>query len=575
MSALARRRNRDTNTWPGFVDALASLLMVIIFVLMIFIVAQFYLTQILSGKDQTLARLNQQIAELTYLLSLEREANAELRVTVAQLSSELQTSLSTRDRLSARVDRLTAAQSTLESKLAELTRERAVLQGRIDSLEASRSGVDSRLLEVLRERDALLGKLAEIERKERIATSERDAIATDLERALEVVQANRDTIEAQLKDLERLRRDLSALRQTRADLENQVASLAALRERLEADLAGAGAEIASLKTDLQAEEKTADDLRAERDALEATRKALREELAAAAARISNLDAELTASRQQSAGLSQTLGAERDRTKALEARLADQTERTQLAQKEIEARDIRLEELFSELNSTQETLVQAREALTEEEKAAAEARQQVELLNAQIAALRQQLARIEEALEISERENEAKNARIVDLGKRLNAALATKVQELARFRSEFFGRLREVLSGRQDIRVVGDRFVFQSEVLFESGSADIGEDGRESLAQLAATLQEIAGRIPDDINWILQIEGHTDTVPIYNEDFANNWELSAARAISVVEFLIAEGIPASRLSATGYGEFQPIDSENLNRNRRIELKLTQR
>lgn len=547
MPALARRRNRDTNTWPGFVDALASLLMVIIFVLMIFIVAQFYLTQILSGKDETLARLNQQIAELTDLLSLEREANAELRVTVAQLSSELQTSLATRDRLSAQIERLATAQSTLETRLADLTRERAVLQGRIDSLEAGRTGVDARLLEVLKERDALLGKLAEVERSERIATSERDAIATDLERALEVVEANRDTIEAQLRDLERLRRDLAALREARADLENQVASLAVLRDRLRADL---------------------DDATQTAEALEATRQALREELAAAAARIAGLESE-------AGDLTRTLGAERDRTKALEARLADQTERTQLAQKEIEARDIRLEELFSELDTTQETLVQAREALTEEERAAAEAQQQVELLNAQIAALRQQLARIEAALEVSEQENEAKNARIVDLGKRLNAALATKVQELARFRSEFFGRLREVLSGRQDIRVVGDRFVFQSEVLFGSGSAEIGVEGRESLAQLSATLQEIAGRIPDNINWILQIEGHTDTVPINNEEFANNWELSAARAISVVEFLISQGIPASRLSATGYGEFQPIDSESLDRNRRIELKLTQR
>lgn len=561
MSALARRRNRDTNTWPGFVDALASLLMVIIFVLMIFIVAQFYLTQLLSGKDQTLARLNQQIAELTDLLSLEREANAELRVTVAQLSAELQTSLSTRDRLSAQVDRLTAAQSTLETRLAELTRERAVLQGRIDTLESGRTGVDARLLEVLKERDALLGKLAEVEQKERIATSERDAIATDLDRALQVVNANRDTIEAQLKDLERLRRDLAALRKTRDDLENQVSSLAALRQRLQADLETAERRAAALQTDLEAEEKTAENLRAEREALEAARKALREELAAAAGKISQLD--------------QSLGAERDKTKALEAKLADQTERTQLAQREIEERDIRLEELFSELSSTQETLTQTRTALSAEEEVSTEAQRQVELLNAQIAALRQQLARIEEALEIVEKENEEKRTQIVDLGRRLNAALATKVQELARFRSEFFGRLREVLSGRQDIRVVGDRFVFQSEVLFASGSAEIGEEGQESLAQLAATLKEIAGRIPDGINWILQIEGHTDTVPIYNEQFANNWELSAARAISVVEFLIEQGIPASRLSATGYGEFQPIDSQNLNRNRRIELKLTQR
>ena len=533
MSALARRRNRDTNTWPGFVDALASLLMVIIFVLMIFIVAQFYLTQILSGKDQTLARLNQQIAELSDLLSLEREANAELRITVAQLSAELQTSLSTRDRLSAQVERLTASQSMLESRLAEMTRERAVLQGRIDSLEARGTGVDARLLEVLKERDALLGKLAEAEQKERIATSERDALSADLDKALEVVQANRDTIELQLKDLERLRRDIAALRKTRDDLENQVTSLAALREKLEADLSDEQRKSAELQTDIAA--------------VEAARDALRQELAAAAGKLAELD--------------QTLGAERDKTKALEARLADEVERTQLAQREIEERDIRLEELLTELTSEQQV--------------SSEAQQQVELLNAQIAALREQLARIEKALEITEQENNEQKARIVDLGKRLNAALATKVQELARFRSEFFGRLREVLSGRQDIRIVGDRFVFQSEVLFQSGSADIGENGRQSLVQLADALKEIAAKIPDGINWILQIEGHTDAIPIYNEQFANNWELSAARAISVVEFLIDQGIPAGRLSATGYGEFQPIESGDISRNRRIELKLTQR
>jgi len=666
MSTLARRRNRDTNTWPGFVDALASLLMVIIFVLMIFIVAQFYLTQILSGKDETLARLNQQIAELTDLLSLEREANAELRVTVAQLSAELQSSLSTRDRLSAQVDRLTSAQATLESRLADLTRERAVLQGRIDTLEASRTGVDARLLEVLKERDALLGKLAEVEQKERIATSERDAIAADLERALEVVDANRETIELQLRDLERLRRDLAAIRSVRDDLENQVAALAALRERLRAELDDANRTISGLETDLtsanqdiavlrsdlsaagdeietleselsdeqvviaalraelaaQAEENASlratlettetskqaieadlsqaltalQALRTERAALEAAREALREELSKAAARIAVLDRDLSTANRNTealldarttlrgevekaaseiAGLTQSLGVARDTTKALEARLANQTERTLLAQREIEARDIRLEELFSELTATQATLASTSAALSAEEEISSEAQQQVALLNAQIAALRQQLARIEEALEISERENQESKARIVDLGRRLNAALATKVQELARFRSEFFGRLREVLSGRQDIRVVGDRFVFQSEVLFESGSADIGLAGQQSLGQLATALQDIAERIPDDINWILQIEGHTDSIPIFNEQFANNWELSAARAISVVEFLIGQGIPAGRLSATGYGEFQPIDAANLNRNRRIELKLTQR
>ena len=526
MSALARRRTRDTNTWPGFVDALASLLMVIIFVLMIFIVAQFYLTQILSGKDETLARLAQQVSELTDLLALEREANAEMRITVAQLSAELQTSLGTRDRLSAQVDRLTAAQATLESRLADLVRERAVLQGRIEDLEAARSGVDARLLEVLNERDALLGKLAEVEDTLRIATAERDALNADLESALTVIDANRDTIELQLRDLERLRRDLDALRTVRAELETEVAALIAARDALQG----------------------------ERDDLLDTRAVLEGDLDEARNRVTELV--------------DRLAAERDTSRKLEARLADERERTLLAQSELEQRDIRLEELLSELKQTET-------ALESERDVSSEAQQQIELLNLQILALRQQLARIEVALEISEQLNEDQRTQIVDLGRRLNAALATKVQELARFRSEFFGRLREVLAGREDIRIVGDRFVFQSEVLFASGSADIGEAGQRTLEQLAAALVEIAARIPSDINWILQIEGHTDTVPIFNEQFANNWELSAARAISVVEYLTAQGIPPDRLSATGYGEHQPIDPADLIRNRRIELKLTQR
>ncbi len=533
MSALVRRRNRDTNTWPGFVDALASLLMVIIFVLMIFIVAQFYLTQILSGKDETLARLAQQVSELTDLLSLEREANAELRVTVAQLSAELQTSLSTRDRLTAQVDRLTDAQAVLESRLADLVRERAVLQGRIEDLETARRGVDARLLEVLQERDALLGKLSEVEETMRIATAERDALSADLDNALTVIEANRETIELQLRDLKRLRRDIDALRTVRSELEAEVATLVAARAAL-------------------IEERDA--LSEERTALLEERAELREDLKDTETRVSELVA--------------SLAAERDTSRKLEARLADERERTLLAQTELEQRDIRLEELLSELKTTEG-------ALESERTVSSEAQQQIELLNAQILALRQQLARIEVALEISERENEEQKARIVDLGRRLNAALATKVQELARFRSEFFGRLRDVLAGRQDIRIVGDRFVFQSEVLFGSGSADIGTAGELTLAQLATALTDISTRIPEDINWILQIEGHTDTIPIFNEQFANNWQLSAARAISVVEFLIARGIPPERLSATGFGEFQPIDPADLDRNRRIELKLTQR
>jgi chemotaxis protein MotB len=219
------------------------------------------------------------------------------------------------------------------------------------------------------------------------------------------------------------------------------------------------------------------------------------------------------------------------------------------------------------------------ALAEQEALTDEATAQVALLNRQIAALRQQLASLSEALDVSEAENEANEVQIADLGRRLNAALATKVQELARFRSDFFGRLRELLGDRQDIRVVGDRFVFQSEVLFPSGSAELEPEGRVQLAQLAGALAEIATTIPEDIDWVLRVDGHTDRRPISTSEFPSNWELSTARAISVVKFLIVRGIEANRLAATGFGEFQPLDTGSdeiaFRRNRRIELKLTQR
>jgi chemotaxis protein MotB len=208
-----------------------------------------------------------------------------------------------------------------------------------------------------------------------------------------------------------------------------------------------------------------------------------------------------------------------------------------------------------------------------------AQAQVLLLNRQIMALRQQLANLATALELAESANTEQEVQIADLGRRLNVALASKVQELARYRSEFFGRLREVLGNRQDVRIVGDRFVFQSEVLFETGSAELGELGQQQLGQLAQTLTEIAPRIPKNLPWVLRVDGHTDRVPIHTPEFPSNWELSTARAISVVRFLMDQGIAAEHLAATGFGEHQPLDpgfsAEALRRNRRIELKLTQR
>ena len=206
--------------------------------------------------------------------------------------------------------------------------------------------------------------------------------------------------------------------------------------------------------------------------------------------------------------------------------------------------------------------------------------QVEALNQQINALRRQLAALEDALNASESRDRESQAKIADLGQRLNVALAQKVQELARYRSEFFGRLRQILSNRSDVRVVGDRFVFQSEVFFDVGFAAVSNAGRTELDKLASALIELDGQIPPDIPWILRVDGHTDKKPVTGTgQFKSNWELSAARAISVVQYLVSKGVQPTRLMAAGFGEFQPIELGEsevaLKRNRRIELKLTDR
>ncbi|THF53562.1 peptidoglycan -binding protein [Allorhizobium terrae] len=219
-------------------------------------------------------------------------------------------------------------------------------------------------------------------------------------------------------------------------------------------------------------------------------------------------------------------------------------------------------------------------LNDEKQVSTRAMSQIELLNQQIAALRAQIAAVEQALQASEAKDKESQVKITDLGRRLNVALAQKVQELNRYRSDFFGRLREILSDRQNIRIVGDRFVFQSEVLFPSGSADMNPNGQEEMTKLASALIDLSKEIPSDINWVLRVDGHTDNVQMSgNGRYADNWALSAARAISVVKFLISKGVPADRLAAAGFGEYQPIapgdTPEARAQNRRIELKLTER
>jgi chemotaxis protein MotB len=428
MLALTRRNRTTANIWPGFVDALATLLMVIIFLLMIFVVAQFYLNDALIGRDRALDRLNEQVSELAELLSLERRANQSLRSNVAQISAELQSSLSERDELTTQLNALLGISEQLkdtQQKLAETSSERGRLEAEGRNLNA-----------------------------------ELEKVYSSLEQANKTIEVDKEKIEVQLRELAALQQDIVAM------------------------------------------------------------KALREEMAK-----------------------------------------------------------RIEEESKRAASAEQKSATTGRALEEEQQISAAAKAQVALLNRQLAEIKRQIAALNEALEASEKKDKEQEAQIANLGQRLNAALASKVQELARYRSEFFGRLRKVLGDRRDIQIVGDRFVFQSEVLFDSGSDSLAESGKVQLAQLAETLKDIAKGIPKDLNWVLRVDGHTDKVPISTSRFPSNWELSTARAISVVKFLISQGIPASRFAAAGFGEFQPLDPRDdeiaYRRNRRIELKLDQR
>ncbi|PPR10403.1 MAG: Chromosome partition protein Smc [Alphaproteobacteria bacterium MarineAlpha11_Bin1] len=439
MPGTIRRKRQTFDIWPGFVDALSALLIIIIFLLMVFTLAQFFLGEILSGRNQALERLNRQIAELSEVLSLERSTNANLREEISRLASDLQTSTATREQLS--------------SQIAELL-------------------------------------------------PQRDALEADLAAARRTVAADKDKIKVQIAKISQINRDIRALKAVRTELEKKVSQLAAI--------------------------------------------------------ITKRD--------------KSLGALRDQSKELKAELAGEQERSALAQKEIQGKNLTIRELSAQAERIGDDL-------TKEERVSQDALKRVKAINRQLLALRQQLARLTVALEESEAKAAAQNIKIISLGKRLNEALASKVEELARYRSEFFGRLREALGKRSGIRVVGDRFVFQSEVLFPSGSAELNPDGQNQIGKLAATLKQISLRIPADLNWVLRVDGHTDRRPIRTRQFPSNWELSSSRAIAVVKALISRGVPAERLMAAGFGEFQPLDKRSdevaHRRNRRIEFKLTQR
>jgi chemotaxis protein MotB len=291
--------------------------------------------------------------------------------------------------------------------------------------------------------------------------------------------------------------------------------------------------------------------------------------------ISSRDTVLDRLNRQISELTDLLALERSNRRTTE----DSLTTVQTTLRSLEAEKNRLQGLVDSGGAAASRADDLTAALDTEKQATGRALNQVELLNQQIAAMRRQLAALEEALNTSEARDKESQARIADLGSRLNVALAQRVQELARYRSDFFGRLRQILGNRADIRVVGDRFVFQSEVLFPVGQAVLRPEASGEIDRIASALIEVEKQIPPDINWIMRVDGHTDARPIATAQFPSNWSLSAARAIAVVQALVLRGVPAQRLAATGFGENQPLDAgtteEAYARNRRIELKLTER
>lgn len=509
----------SVNIWPGFVDALSALLMVVIFVLMVFMVAQFYLSNLLSGREEMVARLDRQLAEVNRLLDLERQENAGLRSRFAQLSTDMQRAAGDRD-------------GYLE-ELAALRADRDLLAQRLDRA---------------------LARAVTLEQ-------EQQSLSAELVDAYAAISADREVLELRLRELASLQADLQALRDARQTLEVQIASLSLA-------LQAAQAQADTATTQLQLRD---DEILAMRDML-ARAEQTEQALADAEEESAGLTVQLRLTEEERDLLLAELGALRDRSRALEAELSSAEERTLLAQREIDDRDIRLEELMTALSVTEA-------ALEAEELLRGQSDTQVTMLNRELVELRDQLDRVEAALRESESRVDERDIEIASLNTRLNQALIRRVEELSRYRSEFFGRLREVIGDREDIRVVGDRFVFQSEVLFPSGSATLQAGGREQLARFAATLLEISATVPAEVDWILRVDGHTDRRPIATAAFPSNWELSTARALSVVRFLNEQGVPQERMAAAGFGEFQPLDPADTDaayeRNRRIELKLDQR
>lgn len=544
---MALRSRRDSNMiWPGFVDAVTTLLMVLMFVLTIFTVMQSVLRDTITTQGTELDALNAQVAQLADALGLERVRADELTAEVGGLRASLTASETDR-----------AAQA---DQIAGLTGALAAREGELSAAKSRIASFEAQVASLLAERDAARGQVTDL-----------TASVADLQAAQKVLVTEQEALQLAV-----------ARARTEIDVGVEAARLAAARRAaLEALIADLKSDAVVAAQDIATTKGTLAEVQAQLSDEEKARLADAAAMAALQERLKGSDAELT---------SMTLALEEERKRAEETLILLAAAQTKAAQGVVAS------------DQKAALLATATLALTREQEQTVEAQRRMAALNQQIAALRGQLGELQGLLDASAAKDVAANVQLEALGTQLNAALAraaseerkradleaaerkrleAETKDLARYRSEFFGQLSTLLAGREGVRVVGDRFVFSSEVLFTAGSADLAPEGRAQIASVVAILKDVAGQIPPDIDWIIRVDGHTDNVPLSgNGAFADNWELSQARALSVVRYMQTDlGFPPDRMAATGFGEWRPVIDDDSDaaraQNRRIELKLTER
>jgi len=584
--SLRNRLADTTNIWPGFVDVLATLLIVIIFVLMVFTVSQIYLSDAISGRDKALQDLRTQINELSKILVIETKDKEAALSTLSETEKKLEDT-----ELNLQSEQLLSEQ--LQTDVAKKRSEIFVQEQNIIALSEQISSLLKELRIVANALETYEGQEITLLETEGLGERINKALATRIDQ-LKILNQELDNANFKLLESEK------SLKSTIAELNEKNENLIAINESL-------GLEEGGIEEQLLAIKNKNEQLLSLNDELEKTNVELSlrdEELQSQISQYQELMNDLLEINDslglKDASLNEQLDAIRFKNEEL-ARL-----NKDLIQKDSTIFNLRgkISELNNVLSLSEDKqkqqldkleLLQNQIALLEQEKQtqketsleeiknmeiqSSKTLEQVEILSNQIDTLQKEIALLNSALEASESQALIKDLEIEVLGEKLNKALTSKVFELQKYRSEFFGKLQSILGDRKDIKIVGDRFIFESELLFDSASADLQLSGKEKLSEIGLTLKETTNDIPSDIDWIIMVEGHTDKNPIQTIRYPSNWELSSARANTVLKLLLDLGFPPNRLASAGYGEFFPIsDGEtesDLQQNRRIELKLTSR